>query len=152
MMDIDRNPFSDSTESDEDTPIATVPSSPNSRVSAVQLYRQSSSAARRLQLKSTHCLFCNQNTSRETLENHLRGSERCFSLYKRKLHVRSIDSILVHSFYCLFCDTKSKSKFMYHLEQSPRCLEGYRNKFSVDSMRYVLVLFCFVIFKISSLC
>lgn len=141
---MDRNPFSDdSTESDEDAQTPTCSVTPGPRASAVQLYRQSSSAARRLQLKATHCLFCNQDVNRRTFENHLRGSDHCLSLYKRKLHVRSIDSILVHSFYCIFCDSKSKSKFQHHLEQSPGCLESYINKFHVDSMRFEFFLFIF---------
>ncbi len=129
-MDVGLNPFTDgdSSESEADEGNVAVPL-------PVGLYRQSSSAVRRMQLKPNHCLFCNVNVNRTNFENHLRGSDRCLSLYKRKLHVRSIDSILIHSFYCLFCEVTSNSKFRNHLEQSPNCLENYFNKFEVDSMR-----------------
>ena len=135
-----RNPFSDSDSSENDEAPTDPPSpSPRGRATPVHLYRKSSSAARRLQLKPNHCHFCQENLHRSHFENHLRGSDRCLSLYKRKLHIRTLDSVLVHSYYCLFCDSNSKSKFQHHLEQSPGCLEKYRNKFNVDSMRSVFV-------------
>ena len=136
-MEGERNPFSDDdSESDGDaTPsIAQLPT-------PVQLNRRSSSFIRRLQIKQNHCLFCHHEVNRTNFENHLRGSERCLSLYKRKLHVRTIDSILIKSFYCLFCTIKSSSKFQHHLEQNPGCLERYLDKFQVDSMRSVCELF-----------
>lgn len=129
-MDVGLDNFSDgdSTESEANEAILDVPL-------PVVLNRQSSSAVRRMQVKPNHCLFCNANVNRTNFENHLRGSDGCLSLYKRKLHVRSIDSILIHSFYCLFCEVTSNSKFRNHLEQSPTCMENYFNKFQVDSMR-----------------
>ena len=133
-MEVGPNPFSDgdSSESEADSNVAApLPLTP------VGLYRQSSSAVRRSQVKPNHCFFCNVNLNRTNLENHIRGSDRCLSLYKRKLHVRSIDSILIHSYYCLFCDVESNTKFQNHLEQSPNCLESYFNKFQVDSIRLV---------------
>ena len=139
-----RNPFSDSDSENDEAPTQTITLSPSprGRAAPVNLYRQSSSAARRLQLKTNHCLFCHENLNRTNLENHLRGSNRCLTLYKRKLSVRSIESILVHSFYCLFCDSRSRSRFQHHLEQSPSCLTRYRDKFNVDSMRLVFGWCC----------
>lgn len=133
-MEVGPNPFSDGDSSESEADAHAAVSLP---LTPVGLYRQSSSAVQRLQLKPDHCLFCNTNLNRSNLENHLRGSDRCLSLYKRKLNVRSIDSILIHSFYCLFCDVTSNSKFQNHLEQSPNCMENYFNKFQVDSMRLV---------------
>ena len=134
-MERERNPFSDDdSESDgDDNGTHSITQLPI----PVQLNRRSSSFIRRLQIKQNHCLFCHHEVNRTNFENHLRVSDRCLSLYKRKLHVRSIDSILVKTFYCLFCDIKSSSKFQHHLEQNPGCLECYLDKFQVDTMRYV---------------
>ena len=135
-MERGQNPFSDDEDSDggEDASHPTLPP-------PIRLNRRSSSFIRRLQLKATHCVFCHQEFNRSNFENHLRRSDGCLSLYKRKLNVRSIESILVKSFYCLFCDVESSSKFQHHLEQNPGCLESYLNKFQVDTMRFVCDLF-----------
>ena len=103
--------------------------------SSVNNYLRSPSA-RRVPAKSTHCFFCQRNVTKENLERHLASNDQCASLYKRKLKVRSLDSVLCLSFFCLFCSCSGRS-LKLHLEQSHLCMESYCNKFQVGNIRFV---------------
>ena len=62
------------------------------RLRPVQIYRRSSSAARRLLnfQEETHCYFCNTNVATPLLlETHLRSSQLCLTKYQRRLKVKS---------------------------------------------------------------
>lgn len=96
-------------------------------------YISSSSARRRIQ-KVAHCNYCNTDHDRASLELHLQQSERCLTLYSRRLHVKSVDAVLSLLFECLFC-TDRVPKLFLHLEHSEDCRLQYMRKFNVDSSR-----------------
>lgn len=94
----------------------------------------SSSSARRRALKSTNCNFCNQEHDRGSLSVHLEQSERCRTLYFRKLHVKSVDGVLCQMYECLYCPDKAP-KLFHHLESKELCRLQYLRKFDVTSSR-----------------
>ena len=103
------------------------------RASSIQSYISSPSAKR---FKTSHCHFCKQSIiEADQFELHLRSSDTCSSLYKRKLKVRSIESVLVLTFYCLFCKNGGPKKFPHHLEQSTECFNSYCQRYNVGSIR-----------------
>ena len=116
------------------------PSSPSRasvlrRNSTVQNYLRSPTARRFLE-KNSHCFFCQININGpDQLENHLRSSDSCASLYKRKCKVRSLESVLLHVFYCLFCNSNGPKKFQYHLELSHTCFEQYCQRYGLGNIR-----------------
>ena len=93
-----------------------------------------SSSARRKVLKISHCNFCQQEHTRESLELHLQQSDRCKTLYLRKLHLKTIDAILCSLFECLFCPDRAP-KLFNHLEANNQCKLQYLAKFNVLSSR-----------------
>ena len=86
----------------------------------------------RRQVRANDCLFCQTNCDHKNFENHLRTSPMCLSRYQRRLSVRTLDSILVHSLYCLFCPSKGPQKLHYHLEQNSSCLNLFCERFDID--------------------
>lgn len=99
----------------------------------------SSSSAKRRQTKNAPCHFCNNDCSRLDLSQHLLQSLNCATLYQRKLHCKSIDSIMALLFDCEFCDSKV-NKLFYHLEESKEnetnCYRGYCQKFNLEAIRW----------------
>lgn len=100
---------------------------------AVLKYISSSSAKRRI-LKNSNCLFCNREVEKIDLENHLNGSSTCQTLYFRKLHVKTVSSVLCLLYSCLYCD-ENFSKLFYHLEASEHCKQLYCQRFGLNSSR-----------------
>ena len=96
-------------------------------------YVSSSSARRRIQ-KVAHCNYCNAHHDRASLGLHLQQSERCLTLYSRRLHVKSHEAVLCLLFECLFC-TDRVPKLFIHLEHSEDCRLQYMGKFNVDNSR-----------------
>ena len=104
----------------------------------VQIYRRSSSAARRLLnfQDETHCYFCNTNVATPLLlETHLRSSQFCLTKYQRRLKVKTIDSILVILFKCIYCNIKTFGSTEEHFRSHPQCLDQYKERWNVDNMR-----------------
>lgn len=142
----------DNTQADVTAPDQLPPSSQDSSTqvySAPPVLRRSSSSAvsaylrsptaRRIQTKASHCYFCQRMVTKDNLEKHLASSDQCLSLYKRKLKVRSLDSVMSVSFFCLFCNC-TRGKLKLHLEQSPGCMESYCHKYQVESIRFVNII------------
>ena len=105
-------------------------STPRPRRSLVRLYRRSSSASQHI-LKNKHCYFCNVEPNQSNLEIHLRGNQRCLSLYERKLKTKGIDGVLLLLFPCLFCN--ATTRLQYHLERHPSCRDKYFQRWGVDA-------------------
>ena len=93
----------------------------------------SPSSAKKRMIKDSHCYFCEAECDRETLHDHLSESERCRTLYLRKLHVNSIDAVMVVSFQCLFCDETNFTRLYHHIETFPACQAKYYAKFGASS-------------------
>ena len=110
--------------------------SPVHRSPVVAKYITSSSARRRA-IKTSHCNFCNKDHDRGTLALHLQESERCFTLYSRKHHVKTVDAVCCILFECLFCEGKAP-KLFYHLEANHQCREQYLQKFDANCSREVV--------------
>ena len=106
-------------------------STPRTRRSVVNLYRRSSSASQHI-LKNNHCYFCNLEPNQSNFENHLRGSQRCLSLYERKLKIKGIEGVLLMLFPCLFCCYNGTSRLQFHLERHPNCRDKYFQRWGVD--------------------
>ena len=106
------------------------PDAPIRTLSSLERYRRNSSA-RRLE-RGTNCLFCPTNCSEKNFENHLRASPLCLLRYKRKLNVRSLDSVLLLVHYCLFCPSKGPQKLHNHLEQNQSCLNKFSARYQID--------------------
>ena len=106
-------------------------STPRTRRSLVNLYRRSSSASQHI-LKNNHCYFCNLEPNQSNFENHLRGSQRCLSLYERKLKIKGIEGVLLMLFPCLFCCYNGTSRLQFHLERHPNCRDKYFQRWGVD--------------------
>ena len=98
--------------------------------SSLERYRRRSSA-RRLD-RASNCLFCPTNCTERNIEAHLRSSPLCLIRYKRKLDVRSLDSVLLLVHYCLFCPAKGPQKLHNHLEQSVACLNQFCARYQID--------------------
>ena len=107
--------------------------SPVHRSPVVAKYITSSSARRRA-IKTSHCNFCNKDHDRGTLAHHLQESERCFTLYSRKLHVKTVDAVCCILFECLFCEGRAP-KLFYHLEANEQCRAQYLQKFDANCSR-----------------
>ena len=107
--------------------------SPIQRSPVVAKYITSSSARRRA-IKTSHCNFCNKDHDRGTLALHLQESERCFTLYSRKLHVKTVDAVCCILFECLFCEGRAP-KLFYHLEANEQCRAQYLQKFDASCSR-----------------
>ena len=107
--------------------------SPVHRSPVVGKYITSSSARRKV-IKLNHCNFCQQEHNRESLGRHLEQSDRCKTLYMRKLHVRTIDAVLCSLFECLFCPDRAP-KLINHLEAKIQCKTQYLIKFQVSSSK-----------------
>ena len=90
-------------------------------------------ASVRNQARARHCSFCRTNCDHKDFENHLRASPLCLIRYQRRLSVRTLDSVLVLSHYCLFCPSKGPQKLHYHLEQNSSCLDKFCERFGIDS-------------------
>ena len=130
---VDPDPREDNVQQDITSVIVTSPPvSP--RLNPVQIYRRSSSARRVLNFKDKHCFYCNTDVERASLEAHLRSSNSCLTKYQRRLNVKLIDSILVLSYPCLFCDTKTV-KLKDHLERSSACLDQFKERWNIDRLR-----------------
>ena len=110
-----------------------VPTSPVHVSPIIGKYISSSSAKRRA-VKSTNCCFCVQNIDRHSMAEHLHRNERCMTLYSRKLHVKTVDSVLCLLFECLFCSERAPKLFI-HLEKKEECKLRYMQKFNVLSSR-----------------
>ena len=87
----------------------------------------------RQQAAANHCQFCQTNCDYRNFENHLRTSPMCLSRYQRRLSVRTLESVLVLSHYCLFCPSKGPQKLHYHLEQNSSCLNQFCERFEINS-------------------
>ena len=85
------------------------------------------------QVRANNCHFCQTNCDYSTFENHLRTSPLCLSKYQRRLSVRTLDSVLVLSLYCLFCPSRGPQKLHYHLEQNLSCLNQFCERFEINS-------------------
>ena len=107
--------------------------SPVHRSPIIGKYITSSSARRKI-LKLSHCNFCQQDHNRESLGLHLQQSDRCKTLYMRKLHVKTIDAVLCLIFECLYCQDRVP-KLFNHLEANDQCKMQYLIKFNVNSSR-----------------
>ena len=107
--------------------------SPAHRSPIIGKYITSSSARRKI-LKLSHCNFCQQDHNRESLGLHLQQSDRCKTLYMRKLHVKTIDAVLCLIFECLYCQDRAP-KLFNHLEANDQCKMQYLIKFNVNSSR-----------------
>ena len=95
------------------------------------LYRRSSSISKHIQ-KLDHCNFCQATLNSTNLEQHLRSSNRCLTLYERKLKVTSLDSILVRLLPCLYCDYKGGSKLQFHLQRNVACRQQYFERWNIN--------------------
>ena len=95
------------------------------------LYRRSSSISKHIQ-KLDHCNFCQATLNSSNLEQHLRSSNRCLTLYERKLKVSSLDSILVRLLPCLYCDYKGGSKLQFHLQRNVACRQQYFERWNIN--------------------
>ena len=95
------------------------------------LYRRSSSISKHIQ-KLDHCNFCQATLNSTNLEQHLRSSNRCLTLYERKLKVSSLDSILVRLLPCLYCDYKGGSKLQFHLQRNVACRQQYFERWNIN--------------------
>ena len=95
------------------------------------LYRRSSSISKHIQ-KLDHCNFCQATLNSTNLEQHLRSSNRCLTLYERKLKVKSLDSILVRLLPCLYCDYKGGSKLQFHLQRNVACRQQYFERWNIN--------------------
>ena len=82
----------------------------------------------------THCNYCGTDHDRRSLGLHLNQSERCFTLYSRRLHVKSVDAVLCILFDCLFCEDRVHKLFL-HLESKEECRNQYLAKFGVINSR-----------------
>ena len=107
--------------------------SPVHRSPLLSKYISSSSARRRIE-KVTHCNYCGTDHDRRTLGLHLNQSERCLTLYSRRLHVKSVEAVLCIIFDCLFCEDRVHKLFL-HLEAKEECRNQYLTKFDVDNSR-----------------
>ena len=108
------------------------------RLRPVQIYRRSSSAARRLLnfQEETHCYFCNTNVATPLLlETHLRSSQLCLTKYQRRFKVRSVDSILIILFKCIYCNVKTSMTTEEHIRSNPQCFDQYKERWNVDNLR-----------------
>ena len=94
----------------------------------------SSSSLKKRKFKLGHCRYCCRIRSRTDLEQHLKDSEMCCTLYFRELRVRSLDAVLTKLFPCLGCDKKGNFKLAYHLRQSHHCFQIYKDKFNVQDV------------------
>ena len=125
------------TREERPTPIIVSPRvSPRQR--PVQIYRRSSSAARRLLnfQEKTHCYFCNTNVATPLLlETHLRSSQLCLTKYQRRFKVRSVDSILIILFKCIYCNVKTSMTTEEHIRSNPQCFDQYKERWNVDNLR-----------------
>ena len=104
----------------------------------VQIYRRSSSAARRLLnfQEESHCYFCNTNVATPLLlETHLRSSQLCLTKYQRRFKVRSVDSILIILFKCIYCNVKTSMTTEEHIRSNPQCFDRYKERWNVDNLR-----------------
>ena len=118
---------------DGDPPDIRAVMSPIPRSPLLAKYISSSSARRRVE-KMTHCNYCNSEHDRASLGPHLHQSNRCLTLYMRRLHVKSVDAVLCLLFECLNCSDRSP-KLYYHLESKEECRDWYLNKFGVQCSR-----------------
>ena len=125
------------TREERPTPMAVSPRvSPRQR--PVQIYRRSSSAARRLLnfQEETHCYFCNTNVATPLLlETHFRSSQLCLTKYQRRFKVRSVDSILIILFKCIYCNVKTSMTTEEHIRSNPQCFDQYKERWNVDNLR-----------------
>ena len=126
------------TREERPTPPMAVSPRVSPRQRPVQIYRRSSSAARRLLnfQEETHCYFCNTNVATPLLlETHLRSSQLCLTKYQRRLKVKTVDSILVILFKCIYCNVKTFCSIEEHFRSHPQCLDRYKERWNVDKMR-----------------
>ena len=126
------------TREERPTPMAVSPRvSPRQR--PVQIYRRSSSAARRLLnfQEETHCYFCNTNVATPLLleKTHLRSSQLCLTKYQRRFKVRSVDSVLIILFKCIYCNVKTSMTTEEHIRSNPQCFDQYKERWNVDNLR-----------------
>ena len=99
--------------------------------SLATLSRRPSSISKHIQ-KLEHCNFCSATLNATNLEQHLRSSNRCLTLYERKLNVKSLDSLLVRLLPCLYCDYKGESKLQYHLQRNVTCRQQYFERWNIN--------------------
>lgn len=102
--------------------------------SSLQSYRSSSSAARQ-RTNGSHCLFCVISCNQSNFEEHLNSSPRCFNLYKNKLKVKTINGVMVYTFFCFYCNARPNSNLKLHLQESRFCFAMYSARFNVDTVR-----------------
>ena len=110
--------------------------SPPVSYSPLRRYLSSGSARRRLK-KPSNCCFCRMDLEGAALEQHLRGNDLCFTLYKRRHHCNSVDGVLVKVYdnQCMFC-LQPYNRLDFHLETNPNCKDQYFAKFHLQSIRY----------------
>ena len=94
----------------------------------------SSASARKKIRKPDHCQFCNSFLDVMTLRAHLEEKEDCFNLYRRMLHLKTIDAILSSLFTCLYCQT-TDAQLASHLKSHNQCFQRYCQKLNVTSIR-----------------
>ena len=111
--------------------------SPRNRLNnTVSKYISSSSARRRI-IKQNHCKFCQEDLNRETFEAHLRARQNCLTLYLRKLHLTTLEAVILKIFPCFFCDMKFQ-QLRHHLQTQPECLQQFQERFNVTSLSAVM--------------
>ena len=97
----------------------------------------SSSSAKRRMIKQTDCHFCPAELSRDTIEEHLKTSQDCLTLYLRKLHLKTLDAVILKIYPCLYCQIPFH-KLSIHLQTQPECLRQFKEKFNVTSLSAVI--------------
>ena len=97
----------------------------------------SSSSAKRRVIKDTDCLFCPVELNRDTIEGHLQASQNCLTLYLRKLHLKTLDAVILKIYPCLFCQIPFH-KLSLHLQSKPECLDQFKARFGVTSLSAVI--------------
>ena len=108
----------------------------NHRADTVSRHLSSSSAKRRI-LKQSHCNFCREDCNKQTLENHLRTNENCLTLYLRKLHLKTLDAVLLKIYPCLYCDQPFR-QLSHHLQTQPECFQQFKARFNVSTLGAVV--------------
>ena len=97
----------------------------------------SSSSAKRRMIKQTDCHFCPADLNRDTIEEHLKTSQDCLTLYLRKLHLKTLDAVILKIYPCLYCEVPFH-KLSIHLQTQPECLRQFKEKFNVTSLSAVI--------------
>ena len=104
------------TDGDDDNICANRPSTPPSLQSPRLAKFLTSSSLKRRQFKPSHCKYCSRfRNNRQQVEEHLRDSELCLSLYLREFKVNKLEAILMKLYRCISCGAGGTFQLKRHL-------------------------------------